>query len=158
MIDGVKIKDLVVHLDVHAEGEEVVTQPGILMEVLRQDDNLLKQFGQSIFTTAYQGTIKAFHWHEKQDDLWFVATGKALIVLYDTRQNSPTYQQTQVITAGVDNYKLVLIPTGVAHGYKVLSQEPVLLFYHVTQVYNPQDEHRIPYNDPTINFNWNKYN
>ena len=48
---------------------------------------------------------------------------------------------------------------GVAHGYKVLSREPVLLFYHTTKPYNPQDpdEQRIPYNDPQINFDWEKY-
>lgn len=158
MIDGVKIKKLKVHQDTHQVGEEVVKKPGILVEVLRSDDGMLKKFGQTVFTTAYKGTIKAFHWHEIQDDLWFTATGKALIVLYDLRKDSPTYKQTQTIQAGEGDYKTVLVPAGVAHGYKVLSDEPVLLFYHVTELYNPDDEHRIPYNDPEIGFDWDKYN
>jgi dTDP-4-dehydrorhamnose 3,5-epimerase len=45
---------------------------------------------------------------------------------------------------------------GVAHGYKVVSDEPVLLFYHTTESYDPinPDEKRIAYNDPGIGFNW----
>lgn len=159
MIHEVKIKIPKVHPDVHAKGEEVVLKPGVLMEVLRADEGLLKKYGQTTFTIAYKGTIKAFHWHQKQDDLWFVAIGKALVVLYDLRDDSPTRGETQVIEAGADNYKLIVIPPGVAHGYKVLSDEPVLLFYHTTEPYNAEnpDEERIPYNDPKIGFNWEKY-
>lgn len=155
MIRGVKIKKLIVHQDI--PDQKPMVKPGFLMEVLRNDENLLKKFGQTTFTVAYKGTIKAFHWHKKQDDLWFVATGKALVVLYDLRKNSPTKGETQVIMAGQDDYKLILIPKGVAHGYKVLSKEPVLLFYHTTEPYNPKkpDEERIPFDDPKIGFNWN---
>lgn len=161
MIDGVKIKQLTVHPDVPDQavsgeapsGEKL----GILMEILRADEGLMKKFGQTIFTISHKGAIKAFHWHKKQDDLWFVATGKAKIVLYDQRKSSPTYKQTQVIYAGTDDYKLVLIPVGVVHGYKVIGDEPVLLFYTVTETYNPDnpDELRIPYDDPEIGFDWN---
>jgi dTDP-4-dehydrorhamnose 3,5-epimerase len=44
----------------------------------------------------------------------------------------------------------------VAHGYRVLGSEPVILVYYVTQVYDPRnpDEHRIPYDDPSIGFDW----
>lgn len=156
MIQDVKIKELRVHQDIHKEGEEVVIRPGFLMEVLRADEGFLKKFGQTTFTLAHQGTIKAFHWHKKQDDLWFVATGKALVVLHDLREDSTTRGETQAIEAGEGNYKLIVIPAGVAHGYKVLSQEPVILFYHTTESYdkdNP-DEERIAYNDPKIGFEW----
>lgn len=157
MINGVYIKQLTVHQDV-VEAQERVDQPGFLMEVLRNDEQLLKQFGQSTFSVTYANTIKAFHWHKKQDDLWFMATGKALIVLYDLRDTSPTKGETQTILAGAGDYKLIVIPSGVAHGFKVISQEPVLLFYHTTEPYNSKnpDEERIPYNDPRINFDWNK--
>ena len=156
MIDGVKIKQLVIHQDVIDRNEKVET-PGFLMEVLRDDEGLLKKFGQTTFTVAYKGTIKAFHWHKKQDDLWFAATGKAIVVLHDLRDNSPTKDETQIITAGKDDYKLIVIPRGVAHGYKVLSEEPVLLFYHTTEPYNPRnpDEGRMSFDDSRIGFDWN---
>ena len=157
MINGVKIKELKVHQDI-SDTKEPQEKPGFLMEILREDDGLLKKFGQTIFTVAYKDTIKAFHYHKKQDDLWFVATGKAVVVLHDLRDDSPTKGETQVIMAGEGDYKLILIPVGVAHGYKVLSEEPVLLFYHTTEPYIPEspDEERIPYNDPKIGFDWDK--
>jgi len=156
MIDGVIIKKLKVHADI-PDTDEILSQPGFLMEVLRADDKILKKFGQTTFTVAYQGTIKAFHFHEKQDDLWFVATGKAMVVLYDLRDGSPTQGKTQVIYAGEGDYKLIVIPVGVAHGYKVLSTEPVLLFYHTTESYNSSnpDEKRIAFDDDKIGFDWN---
>jgi len=155
MIKGVKIKKLIVHRDVIEKGEKI-KRPGFLMEVLRNDEGLLRKFGQTTFTVAYPGTIKAFHWHKHQDDLWFVAAGKALVVLYDLRKNSSTFQRTQTIIAGEDDYKLIVIPRGVAHGYKVLGRRPVLLFYHTTRPYQPTnpDEERIPFNDPKIGFDW----
>lgn len=154
-IQGVKTRRLTVHQDIPDVSEQV-SKPGFLVEVLREDDGFLKHFGQTTFTVAYKDTIKAFHWHKTQDDLWFVATGKAVIVLYDLRKDSITRGVTQVLPAGKNDYKLILIPSGVAHGYKVVSEEPVLLFYHSTNPYNRDnpDEERIPWNDPTINFNW----
>lgn len=64
MINGVKIKSLVLHKDIPDRTEDV-DKAGFLMEVLRADDGLLKKFGQTTFTVAYQGTIKAFHYHER---------------------------------------------------------------------------------------------
>lgn len=130
---------------------------GVLMEVLRADEPLFTKFGQSVFTISYgRGTIKGFHWHRKQDDLWFIASGKARVVLYDMRDDSPTKNETQVIEAGTRDYKLIFIPHGVAHGYKVLTDDPLMLVYHVTEVYDPSnpDEGRIAYNDPLIGYNW----
>lgn len=157
MIEGVKVKKLTIHHDVPDVSQKEV-RPGFLAELLRSDEGLLSRFGQSTFTLAYPGTIKGFHLHERQDDLWFVATGRAMVVLYDLRPNSRTYKQTEVLDAGQDDYKLILIPVGVAHGYKVISEEPVILFYHTTEPYDPKqpDEKRIPYDDPGIGFNWSK--
>lgn len=155
MISGVQIKQLTVHPD-RVDEREVVEKPGILMEVLRADEGLLTHFGQSTMTVAYQGTIKAFHYHKKQDDLWFVATGKAQVVLHDLRKDSPTYGETDTILAGEGDYKLIVIPVGVAHGYKVLSQEPVLLVYYTTLPYDAAhpDEERLTHDDSRIGYNW----
>jgi dTDP-4-dehydrorhamnose 3,5-epimerase len=155
-IDGVVVKNLKVWQD-KPDLDQPGVEPGIFMEVLRDDDKLMKKFGQSNFTIAYEGTIKAFHAHKYQDDLWFLATGRAAIVLYDKRKDSPTYGQTEVVYGGKDDYKLVCIPVGVVHGYKVVSKEPCLLFYHVTEAYNREepDEIRIDPFDKQIGFNWN---
>ena len=154
MIHGVHIKELKFFKDIPDTQDD--PGGGFLMEVLRDDHKLLKRFGQTTFTVAHKGAIKAFHWHNKQDDLWFVASGKARVVLHDIRKDSPTYKKTQVLFAGADDYKLIVIPVGVAHGYQVLSDEPVMLFYHTTESYNAEnpDEERIPHDHPDINFDW----
>jgi len=48
----------------------------------------------------------------------------------------------------------ILIPPGVAHGYKVVGTGPSLLIYATDRFYNPADEGRIPYNDPSLNYDW----
>jgi len=129
---------------------------GYFREILREDDRLLRHFGQTSFTKTYPGVIKAFHWHEDQDDIWYVADGMARVVMYDRRADSPTKGVTQVVYAGEDNPVIILIPSGIAHGYQVLGPKPVMLFYHVTKVYDPKnpDEQRIPFDDPEVGFDW----
>jgi dTDP-4-dehydrorhamnose 3,5-epimerase len=133
---------------------------GYFREVVREDEALLKRFGQSSVTKTYPGVIKAFHWHHHQDDVWYVVDGMARVVLYDRRPESPTHGVTQVIYAGEDNPVVILIPAGVAHGYQVLGTRPVILFYHVTQAYDPKapDEQRIAFDDPGIGFDWSIQN
>jgi len=156
LIDGVIIKKLKVYKDKPDLKQDV--ESGVFMEVLRDDDKLLERFGQSNFTIAYKDTIKAFHYHKYQDDLWFIASGRAILVMFDKRKKSPTYKQTEILDLGEKNYCLVLIPKGVAHGYKVVSKEPCLLFYHVTKAYNRNnpDELRIDPFDKEIGIDWGK--
>lgn len=144
MIEGVALKPLVVHCD----------DRGVFMELLREDDPFYRRFGQSNFSITYPGVIKAFHWHREQDDLWFVAAGMAQVVLHDLRESSPTRGQTQVFYLGEHSRQLLVIPAGVAHGYRVLGTSPLLMVYHTTHTYNPADELRIPYDDPSIGFDW----
>lgn len=149
-IHDVVIKKLITYAD----------DRGYFRELLRDDDELLRHFGQTSITKTHPGVIKAFHWHEDQDDIWYVADGMARVVLHDLREESPSKGQTQVIYAGEDNPVLIYIPTGVAHGYQVLGNKPVMLFYHVTKSYDPKnpDEMRIPFDDPGIGFDWSIQN
>ena len=75
LIDGVKVKRLVVHAD----------ERGRLMEILRSDDEVFQQFGQVYITTAYPGTIKAWHYHKKQTDNFVCVQGMMKVVLFDPR-------------------------------------------------------------------------
>ena len=115
---------------------------------------------QTSYTETFPGVIKAFHWHKIQWDVWFVVRGSAQVVLHDLREDSSTKGETQVIYAGEDNSVLISIPPGVAHGYRVLGDERVCLFYHTSEAYDPKnpDEERIPFNDPSINFDWQTKN
>src|ERR1700687_2351272 len=146
MIHGIGIKKLLVHSD----------DRGSLVEVLRADDPFFETVKQTTFTEAFPGVIKAFHWHKRQKDIWFFSSGMAQGVLYDLRENSPTAGETQVLYMGVRSPLLLCIPEHVAHGYRVLGNEPAGLFYHTTECYDPAnpDEERIPHDDPRIGFEW----
>lgn len=146
MIKDVVIKKLVRHSD----------DRGFFMEVLRNDDEILKKFGQASMSKSYPGVIKAFHYHDRQDDIWFFPVGNAQVVLYDLREDSSTKGETNVFYLGEDNPQLVLIPKGVAHGYRVLGNEPACIVYFTTESYDPKDpdEKRLEWNDPMINFDW----
>ena len=90
MINGVDIKKIKTH--VHDRGN--------FREILRDDDKLLKKFGQASITVTHPGVIKAFHWHKKQDDLWYGVSGDAKVVLYDLRKDSKTKGETMEICIG----------------------------------------------------------
>lgn len=146
MIEGVVFKKLIKHCD----------DRGTFMEVLRDDDNLLERFGQASTSMSYPGVIKAFHYHELQDDIWYFPVGNAQVVLYDMRKEVSSYRETSVYYMGEENPSILLIPKGVAHGYRVLGQKPAMILYFTTKSYqadNP-DEYRIAHDDPTINFDW----
>lgn len=73
---------------------------GFFAEILKSDDPFFKDIKQTSYTVTYPGVIKAFHYHKKQDDIWFVASGMAQVVLHDLRAHSQTKGETQVIYAG----------------------------------------------------------
>jgi len=150
LIYGVKIKRLEKHVD----------DRGFFMEILRDDDGILDRFGQASMSFTYPGVIKAFHYHKLQDDVWFFPKGNAQVVLYDRRENSPTYKKTNVFYMGEHNPIILLIPKGVAHGYRVLGNEPAVIIYFTSHSYNREkpDEYRIPWDDPEIGFDWTTKN
>ncbi|MFH1077935.1 MAG: dTDP-4-dehydrorhamnose 3,5-epimerase family protein [Patescibacteria group bacterium] len=149
-IDGVAIKKLVRHAD----------DRGFFCEVLKDGEPSAVPVKQTSYTETHPGVIKAFHWHNRQWDSWFVVRGSAQVVLHDLRVASPTKGVTQVIVAGEATPRLISIPPGVAHGYRVLGNERVCLFYHTSEAYDPAhpDEERIPFDDPGIGFDWSTKN
>jgi dTDP-4-dehydrorhamnose 3,5-epimerase len=48
----------------------------------------------------------------------------------------------------------VLIPPGVAHGYKVIAREPSVLVYVTSRFFTPSDECRLPFDDPRLGYTW----
>lgn len=150
MIEGVEIKVM----------KKFCDDRGFFCEVIKFGEGTFHEVKQTSYTETFPGVIKAFHWHKKQWDVWFVARGMAQVVLYDQREGSKTKGETQVICAGENNPVLISIPPGVVHGYRVLGQEKVGLFYHTSEAYdsvNP-DEERIPFDDKKINFDWRTKN
>jgi dTDP-4-dehydrorhamnose 3,5-epimerase len=102
MIDGVVVKDCVLHAD----------DRGTLLEVIRDDEPVFREVRQTTFTVTYPGVIKAFHWHRRQWDVWFFSSGMAQVVLHDLREDGATHGQTDVYYMGEYRPLVIAIPPG----------------------------------------------
>lgn len=145
-IDGVRIKRLRVIPD----------ERGRLMEMLRSDDDIFEKFGQAYLTTAYPGVVKAWHYHKKQTDNFVVVKGMMKVVLYDSREGSPTYGLTNEFFMGEHNPLLLQIPKLVYHGFKCTSTEEAMVINFPTETYNYQepDEYRLDPHSNEIPYDW----
>jgi dTDP-4-dehydrorhamnose 3,5-epimerase len=103
---------------------------------------------------SYPGTIKAFHFHKHQTDLWVPASGMFQVALVDLREDSPTFGVKNTLYLGALRTWQMLIPPGVGHGYKVIGETPAMLVYVTNRLYDPTDEGRVAYNDPSIQYDW----
>jgi len=148
MIDGVKTRKLKVIPD----------ERGRLMEILRSDDELFDKFGQVYMTTAYPGVTKAWHYHKKQYDNMCVIKGMMKVVLYDSREGSPTFNEVNEFFAGEHNPILIQIPPMVYHGFKCISENEAIAINCPTEVYdydNP-DEFRVDPHTNDISYDWSR--
>jgi dTDP-4-dehydrorhamnose 3,5-epimerase len=145
-IDGVWVKDLAVIPD----------ERGRLQEILRADDDGFKQFGQVYVSTTYPGVVKAWHLHKVQEDNFCCVKGMVKLVLYDSREDSPTRGTVTEYFIGELNPRLVRVPAGVYHGWKCISQEESIVVNVPTEPYNREspDEFRAPWDTPDIPYSW----
>lgn len=124
---------------------------GYFLEVARLTSATTTQVSAAL---SYPGTIKAFHIHQHQADLWVPAAGMLQVALVDLRPGSPTHSQINTFYIGALRPWQIRIPPQIAHGYKVIGRDPAVLVYLTDRFYDPTDEGRIPYNDPTIAYDW----
>lgn len=131
---------------------------GFFMEVHRIGHGLTAGFpperSQVSAAMNYRGAIKAFHYHLYQTDCWTPVSGLFQVALADVRLGSPTFGARNTLYLGPMRPWQVLIPPGVAHGYKIIGNQEALLVYMTDQFYNPKDEGRLPYDDASINYDW----
>jgi dTDP-4-dehydrorhamnose 3,5-epimerase len=131
---------------------------GHFLEVHRIGHGLAADFPaartQVSATLTYPGIVKAFHYHLRQFDCWTVVKGMLQVALADLRKASPTFGMRNTIYIGEKRPWQVLIPPGVAHGYKVIGSEAAVLVYVTSAFYDPSDECRIPFDDLGLAYDW----
>ena len=147
-IKGVEVKEL----------RTIPDERGRLTEILRNDESVFNKFGQVYVTTAYPGVVKGWHYHKVQTDNMAVVSGMMKIVLYDSREPSPTYGQINEIFAGVHNPVLVTIPPYVFHGFKCISENEAIVVNIPTEVYkyDDPDEFRVAPHSDDIPYDWKR--
>ena len=125
LIDGVKIYDLPARMD--GSVRRIVLGTGA-------DAYSGFDLHQANYSQTQQGVIKAFHYHERQEDIWFFPSGRAKVVLVDLRKASPTFGLANTIVCSEHSPRTIVIPRGVAHGYECLTDVGIL--YLVNEEYN----------------------
>lgn len=127
---------------------------GALAEIVRVDENgnllAIPEFKvrQTTWSQMLPGTIKAFHLHYNQEDVWYVMPyDRLLIGLFDARENSATYKATMRFVMGAGKAQILYLPRGVAHGLANIWQNPANMIYFVNQRFdaNQPDEQRLPW-------------
>ena len=148
LIEGVRVQAVSLHPD----------DRGYFLEVQRLGQGLAAAFPrettQVSAALSYPGSIKAFHYHLRQTDLWSPVMGMFQVVLVDLRLGSRTFGRRNTLYAGALRPWQILVPPGVGHGYKIIGGSQAMLVYLTDRCYDPQDEGRIAYNDVSINYDW----
>ena len=131
---------------------------GYFLEVVRMGEGVVAGYPaastQVSAALSYPGTIKAFHYHRKQTDCWVPVAGMLQVALVDLRKDSGTFGIRNTLYVGALRPWRVVVPPGVAHGYKVIGTDRAILVYVTDRFYDSADEGRIPYDDPSINYDW----
>jgi dTDP-4-dehydrorhamnose 3,5-epimerase len=146
LIEGVRVKQLKVIPD----------ERGRLMEMLRRDDDLFVEFGQTYMTTMYPGVTKAWHYHKLQHDHFVCVVGMIKLALYDEREGSPTKGTVNEFFLGAHNPILVQIPPHVWHGFKNVGDAECVIVNVTTKPYRYEepDEYRIDPHQNHIPYQW----
>lgn len=151
IIDDVKIIDIPCH----------VGDDGDFIELMRiEQDGELEQLpgfklAQISRTLLLPHSVKAWHLHFNQNEIWFVPPESRLLVgLWDVRKNSKTSKTVMRLAMGGGKAQLVYIPKGVAHGSANLSEKPIPVIYFVDRKFdiNNPDEKRIKWDSQGADF------
>ena len=148
-IKGVKI------IDVKAYNDE----RGYFMETYKRPDFVAGgidcEFVQDNQSSSTKGVLRGLHFQIEhlQAKLVRVVSGSVFDVAVDLREGSPTYGKWEGVVLSAENKRQFFIPRGFAHGFLVLS-ESAELCYKCDDIYHPNDEGGLIWNDPTIDVQW----
>jgi dTDP-4-dehydrorhamnose 3,5-epimerase len=115
-------------------------------------------FVQDNESMSSRGVLRGLHFQKgdySQAKLVRVILGRVLDVAVDLRKSSPTFGQYVAVELSDENQRQFFIPRGFAHGFLVLSEKAIFT-YKVDNVYAPQADAGIMYNDPQVGIEWPK--
>ena len=113
-------------------------------------------FIQDNESKSSRGVLRGLHYQKgafAQAKLVRVIKGKVIDVAVDIRRSSPTFGKHVMVELSEENKRQLFIPRGFAHGFLVMSDEAVFT-YKVDNVYAPQAEAGIRWDDPQLAIEW----
>lgn len=106
--------------------------------------------------SSQKGTLRGLHFQiapMAQSKLLRCTRGKIFDVAVDLRKDSPTYKKWYGVELSAENKKQFFMPQGMAHGFLTLSDD-VEVQYKVDEVYSPECDRSIRFDDPEIGVDW----
>lgn len=121
-----------------------------------EEIGIFDEFVQDNHSKSKKGVLRGLHFQTKhsQAKLVRVIKGSVYDVAIDIRRNSSTYGKWYGIELSAKNKKMFFIPKGFAHGFLTL-EDGTEFQYKCTDLYAPQYDSGIMWNDKEININWN---
>ncbi|UZW14993.1 dTDP-4-dehydrorhamnose 3,5-epimerase [Clostridium pasteurianum] len=132
---------------------------GYFMETYNLDEfkevGLNMVFVQDNQSKSKKGVLRGLHFQTEhsQGKLVRVIKGEVFDVAVDLRKDSKTYGKWVGVKLSDENKKQFYIPEGFAHGFLVLSEEAEFV-YKCTDLYHPEFEGGIAWNDPEVGIDW----
>jgi dTDP-4-dehydrorhamnose 3,5-epimerase len=113
------------------------------------------RFVQDNHSSSTYNVLRGLHYQIKhpQGKLVRVAEGEILDVAVDLRRSSPTFGRSEAVRLSGENKRMLWIPMGFAHGFRVLSEKAHVL-YKATDFYAPEDERTLAWSDPDLKIDW----
>ena len=103
-----------------------------------------------------KGTLRGMHMQLapfEETKLVRCTRGSIYDVIVDMRKGSPTYKQWIGVELTADNFRMLFVPEGFAHGFITL-EDNTDVTYQVTQFYSPDSEFGLRWDDPSLNIEW----
>ena len=124
-------------------------------EVSFKEADLNYTFVQDNESKSKKGVLRGLHFQKQfpQAKLVRVLEGEVFDVAVDLRKDSKTYGKYVGVILSAENKKQIMIPRGFAHGFLVLS-DTATFCYKCDELYHPEDEGGIMWNDTDINIKW----
>ena len=120
-----------------------------------QEAGIDLSFVQDNHSRSQRGVLRGLHWQKTrpQGKLVSCSVGAVFDVAVDVDQNSPTFGTYVGVELSAENHRQLWIPPGYAHGFCVLS-ETADFQYKCTDLYIPEDEGGLIWNDPELGIQW----
>ena len=114
-----------------------------------------ERFVQDNHSSSLRNVLRGLHYQIKhpQGKLVRVVEGEVLDVAVDVRRSSPTFGRWEAVRLSGENKRMLWIPAGFAHGFRVLSESAQVL-YKATDYYAPEHERTLAWNDPDLKIDW----
>jgi dTDP-4-dehydrorhamnose 3,5-epimerase len=124
-------------------------------ERVMADLGIHDKFVQDNHSYSTRNVVRGLHYQIKhaQGKLVRVVAGEVLDVVVDLRRGSRTLGQWSAVPLSGENNRMLWIPQGFAHGFRVVSEGAHVL-YKATDYYAPESERTLAWNDPELKIDW----